>query len=216
LPEIRKNNGVFLTISGGFMYLGSAQMSSLSVTGNTSPARKDNESGLARKIINTVNAAIQPRSVYAAPSVSGSYGFSYMDSFGLNKKYVSGETRLVKATDTPFESDIINHLTGGRKVGKVKVTETTSAVEVPMKGVDGMTYLVRSDFVHYRGSGGQVTIMPNGDVDTSDHQHIRRNMLPGMERKTGEFAVYEIPEEKMLQTKRGTFSSFSLSKGQAG
>ncbi len=52
--------------------------------------------------------------------------------------------------------------------------------------------------------------MPNGDVDMSEKQHMRRNMLPDMARKSGDFVIYEIPEKEMLQIIPGTFSSFSL------
>ena len=184
---------------------------------NTFPDGSNNQSGFAREILNIANRVMSLCSVHAArESVTEQYGFSYVDPFGLNKKYAPGETRLIKAKYTPFESKIINNLTGNKSHDKVKIRETTSAIEIPMTGVDGNTYLVRSDFVHYRGPGGQVTIMPNGDVDTSDNQHMRRNMLPGMERKAGEFAVYEIPEGEMSQTKRGTFSSFLLFKQHSG
>ncbi|WP_273908435.1 hypothetical protein [Enterobacter bugandensis] len=82
---------------------------------------------------------MSPCSVHAArKSVTEQYGFSYMGPFGLNKKYILGETRLVKAKYTPFESKIINHLTGNTNHDKVKIRETTSVIEVPMTGVDGI------------------------------------------------------------------------------
>jgi hypothetical protein len=199
---------------GEHMFLEVVRQLSLLVCRNAVPYGNVNQSNFARKMLNIANTVLQPCTVYAAkehtPSLPWQYGFSYRDSSGLNKQYVSGETRLIEAKYTPFESDIINHLTGNKSHEKVKIRVTSSAVKVPMDGMDGNTYLVRSDFVHYRGPGGQVTILPNGDVDTSDDQHMKRNMLPGMQRKAGDFAVYEIPEEKMSQRKRGEFSSFSL------
>jgi len=145
------------------------------------------------------------------PVTPPKYGFSYLDNVGLNKTYLPGNTRPVKASDTPFESEIITHLIGNKNPNKTTVMETTSAVKVPMKGDDGNIYEVRSDFIHYRGANGQVTIMPNGKVDTSDEQHMKRNMLPGMTREKGEFSVYSIPPENIHQHVPGTFCSFSLS-----
>ncbi len=74
--------------------------------------------GFAEIIVNIANAVIQPSSIYAAEqttsSLSKPYGFSYRDAFGLNKKYVLGESRFVKAKDTPFEPNIINYLMGNK------------------------------------------------------------------------------------------------------
>jgi len=161
-----------------------------------------------------VNVLKKPFTVYTEPKgaleTSDSYGFYYMDPVGSNKKYLARETRFVKAIDTPFESDLINHLIGIKNPKKTKVTETCTAIEVPMKGVDGNRYLVRSHFVHYLGTKGQITIMPNGEIDTLESQHMKRNMLPGMTKTSSEFSVYEIPKNQMIQKTRGTFSSFTL------
>ncbi len=162
---------------------------------------------LIMRLANVVISRITPATVRAnAPQED--YGLRYLDPFGLEKTYVEGKSRLVKAADTPFDAERLSHLIGTGNPLKIRVTETTSAVEVPMQDVNGEVYRVRSHFVHYRGPKGQATIMPNGEVDLSEAQHMRRNMLPGMARKAGEFAMFEIPPEQMLQRTRGTFSCF--------
>ncbi|WP_157135361.1 hypothetical protein [Serratia sp. M24T3] len=189
----------------------------ISLTQITPAATENKESCKFTNNLKTIiNALIQPATVHATSSTPlpsrEKVCFSYMDPFGLNKKYVAGETRSIKAKDSPFESDLISHLIDNKNPEKSRLTETSSAVEVPMTGDDGRNYLVRSNFVHYRGPQGQVTIMPDGEVDLSESQHMKRNMLPGMARKSGEFVVYEIPVDEMTQTKSGTFSSFTLFK----
>lgn len=176
------------------------------------PSSSTTSNHFISKILRVAFTLIKPTTVYAeapAPThMEKEYAFSYLDSFGLNKNYLAGESRLVRAANTPFEEEILEHLIGKGDRGKIKVRETTSAVEVPMKNQEGHHYLVRSHFVHYRGPKGQVTIMPNGEVDLSESQHMKRNMLPGMARKPGEFVEFEIPQQQMQQIVKGTFSSF--------
>ncbi|KAB7896031.1 hypothetical protein GA565_08545 [Rouxiella sp. S1S-2] len=171
-------------------------------------------SHFTKKINKVMNVIKQPFTIYAKYKdileTSSEYSFCYMDSIGLDKKYAAGETHLIKAKDTPFEAALINHLIGMKNPEKTNIIVTCTAIEVPMTGADGHRYLVRSNFVHYRGAKGQITIMPNGEIDISESQHMKRNMLPGMKRISGEFAVYEIPKNQMIQKTRGTFSSFTF------
>ncbi|MFZ4215679.1 hypothetical protein ACOZB2_30415, partial [Pantoea endophytica] len=53
------------------------------------------------------------------------------------------------------------------------------------------------------GIRGCATIMPDGKVDTSLNQHMRGNMVMGMERiDNSEFATYAIPKEHMTMPKQ--------------
>lgn len=182
-------------------------------TQRPTPSFLSSHSHFISKMVNVARTLLTPTTVYAHSSPPDStakgYAFSYLDSFGLNKNYLAGETRLVNSAHTPFEKEIIEHLVGQGNRKKIKIRETTSAVEVRMKDEQGDHYLVRSHFVHYRGPKGQVTIMPNGEVDWSEAQHMKRNMLPGMARKPGEFVEFEIPQHQLKQTVKGTFSSFT-------
>nr|WP_272942481.1 RHS repeat-associated core domain-containing protein [Herbaspirillum sp. CF444] len=139
-------------------------------------------------------------------------GFTYLDAAGSNKEYVNDRSvlssRTVKVTDTPFEPELYQHLVGNLNPRTARVVETTSAVMVLMRGANGNFYRVRSDFVWYQGPRNQITVMPNGEVDMSAGQQMRRNMLPGMS-TTGDMA-YQIPPANMTQTRAGTFSSYFL------
>ncbi|HEY3984210.1 hypothetical protein, partial [Cedecea sp.] len=139
--------------------------------------------------------------------------FEYLDNSGGNKEYINipKNVTIVKANDTPFAPDkngILTHLIGNTDTNKARITVTESAVEIPMKGSDGNQYMVESRFLQYRGLKGTATIMPNGEVDISQNQFMRRNMLPGMKSFSHEgITEYRIPQENMKQP-QGSFSSY--------
>lgn len=136
------------------------------------------------------------------------YGYRYQDRYGEGKEYIFYETRRLKAEDTPLELNYRNHLVGEGRHDKKYVIETVSAVEIPVLDNDGERCKASLYYIKYQGGKGALTIMPDGEIDSSDKQHIRRNMVPGMTRIAGEFSRYEIPETEIKQTIPGTYSSF--------
>ncbi|WP_350262761.1 hypothetical protein AAF463_24125 (plasmid) [Pantoea sp. BJ2] len=128
--------------------------------------------------------------------------FTYRDPYATEKKYAYAETITMRASHTPFEKEIVEHLIGKRPAEKAFVTVNISKICTPMIDEHGKEVIVYSTFYKARGIRGCATIMPDGKVDTSLDQHMRGNMVMGMERDgVSEFATYAIPKEHMTLPK---------------
>lgn len=137
--------------------------------------------------------------------------FTYDDSAASGKTYakVPEPTRRMKASDTPFEDSVIEHLMGKASRDKPMVTMTESAVQFPMTDEQGRRVQATGHFLSYRGPKGSALITPGGEVITGPSQHMRKDMAPGMVRQPGEFAVYSIPPANMTQP-ASMFSHFTF------
>ena len=113
----------------------------------------------------------------------------------------------MKASDTPFEPEVMRHLVGKADPSKATVSMEESAVSFPMTDDQGRRGRATGYFLQYRGPRGSALITPGGEIVTEPRQHMMRNMAPGMKREPGEFSVYSIPKDQMTQP-AWKFSSF--------
>jgi hypothetical protein len=115
--------------------------------------------------------------------------------------------QMMKASDSPFEPEVLRHLVGKADPAKTQVFLEESAVSFPMTDERGQRGKAIGYFLQYRGPKGSALITPGGEVVTEPRQHMMKNMAPGMKREPGEFPVYSIPKDQLTQP-AWKFSSF--------
>lgn len=126
---------------------------------------------------------------------------SYFDNVASGKSYPQPSSRqMMKATETPFEPEVVSHLVGKKgNPEKARVTMTESVIQIPMKDEQNRGVQATGHFLHYRGPKGSALITPSGEVVTDKSQYMKKDMAPGMRRDKGEFVTYSIPSEAMKQ-----------------
>ena len=138
-----------------------------------------------------------PRNVGRPPSPT----LRYDDPAASGKTYepMKKGPQTMKASDSPFEPEVLRHLVGKADPSKTNVSMVESAVSFPMTDEQGRRGKATGHFLQFRGPRGSALITPGGEIVTEPRQHMMKDMAPGMKRQPGEFSVYSIPKEQMTQ-----------------
>ncbi|MFZ4215683.1 hypothetical protein ACOZB2_30445, partial [Pantoea endophytica] len=85
------------------------------------------------------------------PGLCKKDSFTYKEPYATEKQYAYAETIKMRASHTPFEKEIIEHLIGKRSAEKTIVTVNISKVSIPMIDEHGKEVVVYSTFYKARG-----------------------------------------------------------------